>query len=153
MAVESGFMKPSNTIVASGTPFVRQLTVETATNMYPGRCVKRGTAGNDIVVNDASGNEIVGFLGYEQAGVEYMPATRATAYAADDFAPVISGAGTVIYATLATSQTITSGETLRSEPDGCLGEGTAGTDQIVAIALEDVTTTTAVAGIWVQLTQ
>lgn len=153
MAVETGFMKPSNTIVAYGSPFIRQLTVETATNMYPGRCVIRGTAANDVKVNDSSGNEIVGFLGYEQAGVEYMPDNRSTAYEAGDFAPVLSGAGTVIYGTLAISQTIASGETLRSEPDGCVGEGTAGTDQIVAIALEDVATTAAVAGIWMQLTQ
>jgi len=47
--------KPSGRIVAVGDPLVDELKVETATNMYPGRLVKKGTNDDDIVVCDASG--------------------------------------------------------------------------------------------------
>lgn len=151
MAVEKGFNKPSNRVVAFGTPFVRTMTVETADQMYPGRLVVLGTNDNDVLANDNSGNAVAGWLGFEQAANNYRPATISTAYAAGDFAPVLNGPGMVIKATLATGETISRDEALTSgtNPKGALTSATVGTDRIVAIALESVTTTSSSADIWV----
>lgn len=152
MVVEPGFNKPSNRIVAYGEPFVRNLYVELGTDCYPGRLVKSGTNQNDIKAQDTSGNAVAGWLGYEQAAMNYRPATVSTAYATGDFAPVLNGPGMVIKATLEINQTITRDEALAiggGNTAGSVVSATIGTDMPVAIALEDVTTTSAAKDIWV----
>lgn len=72
--------QPKNQIVVSGKPDVQYLNIETATNCYPGRLVKKGTHDNDLVVCSA-GAAAIGVLGYEQAAKMYRPATRDTIYA------------------------------------------------------------------------
>ena len=68
-----GLRKPTNKIVAAGKPLVQELNVETATNVYPGRLVKKGTNDNDIVVCGA-GENCIGWAGYEQVtNAGYMP--------------------------------------------------------------------------------
>ncbi len=93
--VQTGYNTPSHKIIMGGNPLVQELKVETATNCYPGRLVTKGTNDDDVVVGDGVGAPI-GWLGYEQAGV-FMPDNITTAYAANDQAPVLSGAGNLIY--------------------------------------------------------
>jgi hypothetical protein len=85
--------------------------VETATNMYPGRFVKKGTNGDDVVVATA-GASVVGILGYEHTIKKHRPATVDTIYLADAQAAVLSGPGVVVVGSLADSQTIVKGDKL-----------------------------------------
>lgn len=168
-----GIRKPGNAILAAGTPLVTQKKVETATNMYPGRLVKKGTAVDDVVVNTAAG-ACYGWLGYEQCmDAGSMPADVDTIYEADAQAPVLFGGGFVIVGCLTTSQTIVAGDRLVAAANGALSKATAATTttgatqvtssaatapvagsvgaegMIVAIAMESVTTTSSVADILV----
>lgn len=92
---QTGYVTPNNKIIMGGNPLVQEAKVENATNMYPGRLVSRGTNDDDIIVCDGS-EAPIGWLGYEQAGV-FMPDDLKTAYAVDAQAPVLSGAGNLIY--------------------------------------------------------
>lgn len=116
--------KPSGRIVAVGDPLVDELKVETATNMYPGRLVKKGTNDDDIVVCDASGKP-VGWLGWEQAAGPYRPSTIATAYGADDWAPVLYGGHFVIKAKLANGENVSKGAFLVPAANGQVKEASA----------------------------
>lgn len=102
---------PTNGIVASGQPKVQHLYVETASEMYPGRFVKKGTHDNDIEVCGAGGKSI-GVLGYEHASKKYRPATKAALYLLADYAPVLNGPGVVLLLEVAASQTIVKGDKL-----------------------------------------
>jgi len=148
----TGHIKPINKIVAAGTPLVQELKVETATNMYPGRLVQKGTNDDDIIVADSTvGNDIVGWLGYEQTAPVFRPSTPDTIYEADDMAAVLNGGGFIIVACLAASQTITKGEALTSAAAGTLTTSAGpDTDIVVAYAEESVTTTGAIADIMVR---
>ena len=166
----------SNAIVQGGNVPITDLScqVETATNMYPGRLVKKGTGDRDIVVATAGSNP-AGWLGYEQAAPSERPATMTTAYAADDVPPVLKGGGFIILATLSTSQTIAKDDALVADAAGqvkkasALGivsgstdvtsaaangtttiSGSAGTERIVGYAEESVTTTSKTATIRVR---
>jgi hypothetical protein len=169
-----GIRKPGNAILAAGTPLVTQKKVETATSMYPGRLVKKGTAVDDVVVNTAAG-ACYGWLGYEQCmDAAAMPASVDTIYEEGAQAPVLFGGGFVIVGCLTTSQTIVAGDRLVAAASGALSKATAAIvttgsatasavdavtphvsgsvgaeGLIVAIAMESVTTTSEVADILV----
>lgn len=120
----SGFRKPNNKIVVAGNPLVQELKVETATNMYPGRLVKKGTNDDDVVVNTAAGTA-VGWLGYEQSHADYRPADVDTAYNAGDRVPVVNGGGFVVVGRLATGETVNKGDLLVAAANGELAAATA----------------------------
>ncbi len=122
--VYSGVVKPTNKIVAGGNPLVQELKVETATNMYPGRLVKKGTNDDDIVVNTAAGAAI-GWLGYEQANPVFMPADVDTIYVQNDMAPVLNGGGFFVVGRLASGQNVTKGTPLVGAANGELIAATA----------------------------
>lgn len=157
MAAETGFQKPEGRVVGRGSYTILEKTVETGTSCVPGAAVKYGSTQAEIVVNDTSSNEIVGFLSWEHANPTDRPSTIDTAYATGARAPIVLiGSGVPIRAVLGKNQTITAGEALTCgstavDGAGSLKEATIGTDNVVAYALEDVTTTTAVATIWVNL--
>jgi hypothetical protein len=136
MAVYSGFRKPNNKIVVAGEPLVQELKVETATNMYPGRLVKKGTNDDDIVVAGATDTPI-GWLGYEHAHPDYRPNTPDTAYSANDRAPVLNG-DIIIVGRLASGQNVAKGALLTVAANGELTAATIGTHQVYAIAMESV---------------
>lgn len=115
--------QPDNAIIVSGEPKVQSLLIETVTEMYPGRLVKRGTADHQIVVNTAGGAAI-GVLGYEHCQKKDRPATRATIYTAVR-APVLSGAGTVVMLYLAQSQTVVKGDKLVGAASGMVAKASA----------------------------
>lgn len=150
MANETAMVHPSNKIVLDSTGIHLQTKkVETATNMYPGRLVEVGTNDDDVVVGTAGG-DVYGWLGYEQTSKKYRPATVDTIYSADDQATVINGSGIIVVASLGFPATVTKGERLTSSAAGEVTPGTAGTDDIVAIAEEAKTTTSASADILVR---
>lgn len=122
----SGFKKPANRIVVAGDPLVHECKVEDATNMYPGRLVKKGTNDDDIVVCGA-GEIPIGWLGYEQAASPYQPATVDTAYSADDRAPVLNGGKFVIVARLASGETVSKGDALVAAANGEVKKASAAT--------------------------
>ena len=125
-------------IVKKGTPIIEELTVETATDMYPGRLVKKGTTDSDIVVND--GTSPVGWLGYEHTAGLYQPADENTAYTVGDIVAVLHG-GIRLKAHLASGQSVVKGDPLKPVANGELAAATVGTDEIVAYAAETMDAT------------
>lgn len=120
-----GLRKPTNKIVAAGKPLVMELNVETATNMYPGRLVIKGTNDNDISVCGAAGDS-VGWLGYEQVtNAGYMPTNVDTIYAANAQAPVLYGGGFVVVASLAANNEIAKGDRLVAAANGEVSKAAA----------------------------
>lgn len=110
--VDYGIIKPSNRILERGTPTViTSHNIETATNMYAGRLVQKGTTDYDIVVADGV-NPVIGWLGWEQADMNNRPATVDTIYAAGDEAPVLRGGNFNIVASLAVGFVAARGDVL-----------------------------------------
>ena len=139
-----GFKKPTNKIVAAGRPLVQELKIETVTNLYPGRLVKKGTNDDDIVVNTAA-NPPVGWLGYEQANPAFKPASVDTIYgAAEDLVPVLNGGGFVVVGRLASGQSVVKGDPLVPVANGELAKGAALT--ITASGAANITDGQAVTG-------
>lgn len=138
--VDSGYgPKPTNKIIVAGQPLTQILEVESASSMYPGRLVKKGTGDHDAVVGTAS-IENIGWLGYEDTIKKHRPATVDTIYLINAQAAVHSGGGFVIVASLVgTAAAITKGQLLKGVAGGELTGGSAGTDHIVAIAEESTT--------------
>lgn len=124
----TGVQRPTNKIVASGTPLVQELRVQTASEMYPGRLVKTGTTTDEIVVNDASTNTtVLGWIGYEQTNPNYRPSTPTTIHVIEDQTTVLNGSGFTILADAA-SGAIAKGNPLTGAAAG----------KVTAMALADM---------------
>lgn len=136
--VYTGRVKPANKIVAAGNPLVQELEVETVTNMYPGRLVKKGTGDHDVVVTSATNGSFTGWLGYEHTAPAYRPSTVDTIYVAVDEAAVLNGGGFVIVARLASGQNVAKDAPLTSAAAGELTAATIGTHHVVCFAEETV---------------
>jgi hypothetical protein len=171
----TGVIKPTNKIIAGGKPaFVQELNIETATSMYAGRLVKKGTNDDDIVVNTVAGAS-VGWLGFEDTAIQYRPTNVDTIYEASAKASVLSGGGFLIVGRLASGQNVSKGARLVAAASGELTvaipavattgaatasavdattptiDGSVGSDGIVvAIAQQSVDATSAAADIVVQ---
>ena len=144
MVADASTVKPTNGIVLDSKNLtVWTKKVETAAEVYPGRLVIRGTNDDDIVV--CTGSVPVGWAGYEHTAKKYRPATVDTIYTVDSFIGVISGPGIKLVGSLALGVTAVPGTILKAAPDGRLTPGTAGSDDIVAVGLESVTTVATVA--------
>ena len=136
MTTQRAMVKPVNAIVLdSQNMHIQTMNIKTATNMYAGRLVKRGTGDHDIVVNTAAG-AAVGWLGYEQTTKKHRPATVDTIYLITAQAAMLWGPGMIILGTLDAGCTTTKGTRLKAGANGTLTGGTVGTDEIVAIAEE-----------------
>jgi hypothetical protein len=110
--VDYGIVKPSNRILERGTPTViTSHNIETATTMYAGRLVKKGTTDYDIVVSDGV-SPVIGWLGWEQADMNNRPATVDTIYATSEEAPVLRGGNFNIVASLAVGFVAARGDVL-----------------------------------------
>jgi hypothetical protein len=88
----SGINPPNNMIVAGGDPFIQELKVEVATNMYPGRAVIKGTNDDDVIVADGIA-QAIGVLGYEQCNPAFRPTNIDTIYEINAMVPVLKGSG------------------------------------------------------------
>lgn len=150
MASETAMVQPTNKIVVDSKNLHRQTKkVETATNVYPGRLVKRGTNDDDVVVNTAAGIPL-GFVGYLDTSKKYRPATIATIQVQNDQVAIINGPGIILMARLAIGANVTKGAHLTDAALGDLTGGTAGTHMIYAIAEESVDASAAAANILVR---
>jgi hypothetical protein len=151
--VQLGFVKPNNDVIQGdfphGSPFMQLLQIKTVANMYPGRLVIRDTTDYQVGVGGASGH-VIGWLGYGEAPTGFKPATRTTIYAVNDTAPVHSGGGFRVRASLAIGQNVVKGQRLMPAAAGELTDYVAATDDAVAIAAESVDATGAAASIWVE---
>ncbi len=116
---DSGLTKPTNQIVVAGEPSVEFYKVETATSMYPGRLVIKGTGDDDVIVGTAGGT-VLGWLGYEHTAKKHRPATVDTIYTQNAQAAVLRGPGTVLVASLPAGQNIAKGDRLVAAADGQL---------------------------------
>lgn len=131
-----GFTKPNNDVIQGEPPFTEYLKVETATEMNPGRLVKKGTTDYDVVVVAAAIDRSIGWLGYGKAHASFKPTNRDTAYAANDEVPVHVGSGFRVRATLITGNNVVKGARLVPAANGKLA---------AAIAMEVVVPSGAVA--------
>jgi len=114
----TGYQTPNFKIVMGGQPLVQRLEVETATNMYPGRLVIKGTNDSDITVADGVSSPL-GWLGYEQPG-DNPPDNITSLYSVGAEAPVLSVAGRLLQMPLglAAKTTAVKSDVLLSWGDG-----------------------------------
>jgi len=133
----TGHTSATNRILVSGSDKVVEETdrIEGNTNCYPGRSVVKGTNDDEVNVAGAAGMTL-GWLGYETCNKKDMPATRATIYAQDAHAPVIHGPGIILMAQVATTLSITKGESL---VQGANGELTKAVRMVTAAGTVAVT--------------
>lgn len=139
---------PTGAIVDQGVPLVDQYKIKTVANCYPGRLVIVDTTDNQLAISGAAGI-VVGWLGYEQAGMNYKPDTVDTIYAVNDMVPVLYGGHFSIVGRLASGQSVAAGDLLKTAANGELTAATAGTDDVVASARETVDASGAAADILV----
>jgi len=143
--VQAGVRKILNDVI-DGNSIINYYNIETAANMYPGALVLKGTTDYDVSVNGAAGIT-TGWLGYGSCNATDKPATRDTIYVVSAEAPVHSKAK-YVRAICATGTAIGKGVLLKAGADGAVIAGTAGTDDIVAVAAESVSN--ASTRIWVE---
>ncbi len=143
MVAETGMVKPTNKIVVDSKGIHEQTKkVETATSMYPGRLVKKGTNDDDVIVATAAGDAYA-WLGYEQTAKKYRPLTVDTIYVINDQVTVINGPGIILVASVSGEATYSKGDRFKIGGSGQLCAGTDGSDHIVAIAEETATVVSA----------
>jgi hypothetical protein len=124
MAGQTGITDATNRVVLMGEAPIKTLhNVETATNMYAGRVVQKGTTDFDIVVGSGATTAPKGFLGYEDTPQEGRPANKDTLYTASKKGMVLRGGGFIIDAMLAPYATAVLNDDLFSWADGCLFPG------------------------------
>jgi hypothetical protein len=132
-----------NTIILKGDPLFKEGTVKTGQTIKPGMFVKRDSGGVLVAAAGDPGKEVALELGIEGSGID-------DDYAAGDH--ILTGffrQGDEVYAILATSQTIVKGAVLSTAAGGHVKA--AGSDAVVAKAVEAVTTTAAVARIKIEI--
>lgn len=138
MAGDTSTVKPTNSIVVDSLNLhYTTKTVESGTNVYPGRLIMKGTNDDDAVVNDGSTQYPIGWAGYEQTTKKYRPATVDTVYVTADKMAVIWGPGIVLVGSIPIiGAAITVGQPMTYAPAGQLTPCTVGTNLVVAWAME-----------------
>ena len=141
--VQAGVRKILNDVI-DGESTINYYNIETVATMIPGALVIKGTTDYDIEVCGAAGIAI-GWLGYAAANGTDKPATRDTIYLVDAEAPVHSKARYVraVCETAAYSK----GDLLKAAAAGAVVAGTAGSDDIIAVAAESIPSGTS---LWVE---
>lgn len=142
MAVDTGYISPTNKIVLSGHVQSVELELEEA-GMKPGILVKIGSTNNEAKIG-TSGAVAYGWLGYEQTPIMYRPKNIDTAYAINARAAILHGPGMVLRAKRKASETIVSGDKLVGDAAGALIKWTpvptdaaTAEEDVVATAMED----------------
>lgn len=156
MTATSGWRKPTNRSY-QGEAVIEWHIVganATAAKMLPGALVDKDTRDGNVMENDGSGNPY-GFIAYDTAWTgDDMPDTISDYYTVGSRVPVITRCNGRVMARLAASQTIVKGALLKqSTTDSYLDAATAGTDDVIAVAAEAVTTSSEQGGtaIWVYM--
>ena len=138
MAVEAGQVQPINKIVLDSKNLHQQTKkIETVTNCYAGRLVKKGTNDDDVVAGSAATDKVYGWLGYEHTHKKYRPATIDTIYVANDQVTVINGAGTILLAFLELGATTVKGDFLTCGALGGLTGATLGSTSVICAIAEE----------------
>jgi hypothetical protein len=144
--VDIGYVEATNKIVLAGQRLTVEKEIETATTMYAGRLVKKGSTDNEVVVG-TDGAVALGWLGYEDTPIMYRPATIDTIYVESDRAAVVSGP-IVLRALLANGDDVIMGNKLTGTAAGALKkwvpvpiDAASAEEFPVAIAMESVATT------------
>jgi len=143
MTTETGQVQPTNKIVVDSTNCHHQTKkVETATNMYPGRMVIKGTNDDDVIVG-TSGGAVYGWIGYNDTNKKYRPANISTIQEANDQIDIINGSGIIVLAWLLSGETVTKGAQLVSADGGYVqAYATGGSDDLItSLAEESVAST------------
>lgn len=118
--VDIGLKRPDNAIVERGEPLIWNAKLETATNVYPGRLLKKDTTDADVEVCAAE-DTAVGWAGYEDTLSLYQNANEDTVYEANDRISVLCGGHFIIVGSvIASSNTVTKGKTLYASTAGQL---------------------------------
>jgi len=145
--VDFGYIEATDKIVLAGNRISSEYEVETATTMYPGRLVKKGSTDNEIVVG-TDGAVALGWLGYEDSPVMYRPATIDTIYSAADRAAVVFGPGIILRGLLANGDDIIMGDKLTGTAAGAVKkwvpvpiDAASAEEFPVAVAMQSVATT------------
>jgi hypothetical protein len=142
--VEMGFVKATNKIVLAGHRQSVELEIETATTMYPGRTVKKGSTDNEIVVGAADALTM-GWLSYEDTPIKCRPANIDTIYKVTDRAAYVFGPGMILVGSLLYQEEIVMGDKLVGAAAGQVKKWTPTTDSaqnqedVIAVAMETVT--------------
>lgn len=114
--VDTGYVTPSGRIVVRGSPMAKiEKTVETATNVYPGRLLIAGTTDHDVAVADGVAVPI-GWAGYEDSYSKKD--AKSTIYAASDKIAVLRGGGFAIMTKMAKGFVAKQGDVMLSWADG-----------------------------------
>jgi hypothetical protein len=138
MAAEAAQVKPINKIVLDSTGIHLQTKkVETATNMYPGRLVKKGTNDDDVIAGAAATDKVYGWIGYEHTHKNYRPATVDTIQVINDQITVINGPGIILNAFLELGATVVKGDYLTCGALGGLTGMTLGSTSVVCAIAEE----------------
>jgi len=118
-----GFKKPTNKIVVVGEPKVQEQKIGgTVTNAKPGRLCAASGNDDDIVVGDGI-LPVLGWIGFEQGyHAKTRPANVDTAYAANDYVPVLYDGDFVIISSLAPGFSVKKGDRLASWGNGELAK-------------------------------
>lgn len=133
---EKAQVQPENkTVVDSLNLHLQTKKVETATNIYAGRLVKKGTTDAEVVVN-ANNTMPIGWVSYEHTPKKYRPASISDAFNADDYIAVVNGAGIIVKAALAPANAVSKGSPVYAADNGCVGVST--TTYLVGYAEETV---------------
>lgn len=103
---------------------ITHLKVETATNVKPGRFVKKDTTDAQVEVCGAGGNPL-GIAGFEETPARYQPLTIDTAYSANDEIAVHFGSGFLFRGYLASGENVAAGAFLCIGANGELVAATA----------------------------
>lgn len=157
----SGLRANTKGVLVVGDPLYETLTVETVTNVKPGRLCKKDSGDKAIEVCGA-GNDPIGVIGYEKTPNDSKPADIDTAYAADADCAVYIGGAFVFMGILASGESVARGAALipaangelaaaaaltidsgatgvtSSAANGAIISGDIGDDHIVAYAQETV---------------
>jgi len=121
--VNTGLRKPTNGVLVAGHPLKMEQNIETATNMYPGRLVKKGTNDDDIVVNTAAGNAS-GWLSYEDTKIG-KPDDVDSIYKITAKPVVLYGGGFVVVGHLASGENVAKDDYLVGAANGELKKASA----------------------------
>ena len=139
MTTETGQVQPTNKIVVDSTNCHHQTKkVETATNVYPGRMVIRGTNDDDVITG-TSGGAVYGWVGYNDINKAYRPATISTIHLINDQTDIINGSGIIVLAWLLSGETTTKGCKIYPAAGGYVQVGAYG--DITGIAEESIAST------------
>ena len=139
MTTETGQVQPTNKIVVDSTNCHHQTKkVETATDVYPGRLVIKGTNDDDVICGTSGGN-VYGWVGYNDVNKAYRPATISTIHLINDQTDIVNGSGIIVLAWLLSGETTTKGCKIYPAAGGYVQVGAYG--DITGIAEESIAST------------